>query len=202
MSAPARRDLSPALFRVGALHAHALDRDDVPLLQQFFDANPEYYLSTHGEPPAPDEAAREFADLPPAGLPFRINWMIGVPDADGRLVAMAHGLGDFVAAGVWHIGLFIVASASHGTGFARTLHDALEGWMRAQGAHWIRLGVVQGNTKAERFWHKAGYREVRERAGLAMGQRVNTVRVLVKPLRDEPLEAYLAQVARDRPGAP
>ena len=202
MSGTSRRTRSPALFPVGALHAHALAGDDVPLLQQFFDANPEYYLATHGEPPAPDEAAREFADLPPAGMPFRSNWMIGVPAADGRLVAMAHGLGDFIAAHVWHIGLFIVASELHGTGTARTLHDQLEAWMRAQGARWIRLGVVQGNAKAERFWHKAGYRQVRERTGMAMGQRVHTVRVLVKPLRNEPLEAYLAQVARDRPGAP
>ena len=202
MNAPASRPQSPALFSVGALDARALDGDDVPRLQHFLDANPEYYLSTHGEPPAPDEAAREFAELPLAGMPFRSNWMIGVGGADGPLVAMAHGLGDFIAAHVWHIGLFIVASELHGDGTARLLYDELEAWMRAQGARWIRLGVVQGNAKAERFWHKAGYRQVRERTGLAMGKRVNTVRVLVKPLGNEPLETYLAQVARDRPGSP
>jgi GNAT superfamily N-acetyltransferase len=190
------------LFRVRSLDARLLAGEEAPRLQAFFDANPEYYLAVGDEPPAPDEAAREFADLPPADLPFRQNWMIGVTGAEGRLVAMAHGLGDFIAAHVWHIGLFIVASDLHGTGTARAFYDQLETWMRAQGARWIRLGVVHGNTKGERFWARVGYRQVRERTGIAMGRRVNTVRVLVKPLADEPLEAYLAQVTRDRPGAP
>lgn len=190
------------LFRVGSLEARLLASDEAPRLQAFFDANPEYYVAVGDEPPAPDEAVREFADLPPAGMAFRLNWMVGLAGADGRLVGMAHGLGDFIAAQVWHIGLFIVASDLHGTGIARAYYDGLETWMRAQGARWIRLGVVAGNAKGERFWAKVGYRQVRERAGIAMGRRVNTVRVLVKPLADEPVDAYLAQVTRDRPGAP
>jgi GNAT superfamily N-acetyltransferase len=198
----AKANSRPLLFTAGALRAYPLDREDTPLLQQFFDANPEYYLAVNGEPPVPDEAAREFADLPPPDLPFASNWMVGAFAADGRLVAVAHGLGDFIAAHVWHIGLFIVASDLHGTGTARVLHDGLEAWMRAQNARWVRLGVVQGNPKAERFWEKMGYRQVRERAGLATGRRISTVRVLVKPLADESLDVYLARVMRDRPGAP
>jgi GNAT superfamily N-acetyltransferase len=200
MSAAA--SVAAPLFRVGSHEARLLASEDAPRLQAFFDANPEYYLAVGDEPPTPDEAAREFADLPPADLPFRTNWMVGVSGADGRLVAMAHGLGDFIAPHVWHIGLFIVASQLHGTGTANVFYDQLEGWMQAQGARWIRLGVVQGNAKGERFWAKMGYGQVRERTGIAMGRRVNTVRVLVKPLVDEPVEAYLAHVTRDRPGAP
>lgn len=190
------------IFHVGSFDARLLARAEAPRLQAFFDANPEYYLAVGDEPPAPDEAEREFADLPPADLPFELNWMIGITGPDGRLVAMAHGLGDFIAAHVWHIGLFIVATDLHGTGTARAFYDRLEAWMHAQGARWIRLGVVRGNAKGERFWASVGYREVRERTGIAMGRRVNTVRVLVKALVDEPIDAYLAQVARDRPGAP
>jgi GNAT superfamily N-acetyltransferase len=192
----------PLLFAVGELRAHLLEGEDIPQLQQFFDANPEYYLAVNGEAPAPDEAAREFADLPPPEMAFRSHWMVGVSAPDGRMVAMAHGLGDFIAAHVWHIGLFIVASDLHGSGTARALYDRLEAWMRAQGARWVRLGVVLGNPKAERFWQRMGYRQVRERAGLPTGRRVSTLRVLVKPLADESLDVYLAHVTRDRPGAP
>ena len=35
-----------------------------------------------------------------------------------------------------------------------------------------------------------------------MGRKVNTVRVMVKPLAGGTLPAYLALVARDRPDAP
>jgi GNAT superfamily N-acetyltransferase len=190
------------LFTTGTFSAWALAPADVPLLQCFFDANPEYFHSVNGEAPAQEEAAREYADLPPAEMPFTGKWVVGFFDADDRMAGMAHVLGDFLAPRVWHIGLYIIASRLHGTGAAHDAYRHLEAWMHGQGARWIRLGVVQGNAKPERFWRKLGYRQVRERSGIAMGRRVNTVRVMVKPLADEPLEPYLAQVARDRPGAP
>jgi len=80
--------------------------------------------------------------------------------------------------------------------------NALEAWMKRNGARWIRLGVVAGNARAERFWARAGFVETRVREGVTLGRRVNTVRVLVKPLAGRPLADYLALVARDNPGAP
>jgi hypothetical protein len=71
--------------------------------------------------------------------------------------------------------------------------------MRERGALWSRLGVVAGNGRAERFWEKMGYVEVRKRNGVAMGKRVSDLRVMVKALADGNLPQYLALVARDRP---
>ena len=62
----------------------------------------------------------------------------------------------------------------------------------------MRLGVVQGNTRAERFWTSLGYITIRERPGVQMGARSVTVRVMVKPLSDSTLEEYLSLVPRDR----
>jgi hypothetical protein len=73
-------------------------------------------------------------------------------------------------------------------------------WIAGNGARWVRLGVVAGNARAERFWHRAGYREVRRRQGVVMGERVNAVVVMVKSLAaTDGLSEYLAVVARDRP---
>jgi len=78
----------------------------------------------------------------------------------------------------------------------------LERWAIASGAAWLRLGVIAGNDRAERFWESAGFVEVRRREGIAMGRKVNTVRVMVKPLAGGAVPDYLAQVSRDRPEAP
>jgi len=114
---------------------------------------------------------------------------------------MATIVGDFIADHVWHIGLFIVVSALHGSGAAHVLYRKLEQWMVDRGARWIRLGVVQGNAKAERFWQRSGYVQVRERGPLQMGRKTNLLRVMVKPLAGGTLDAYLALVGRDRIGA-
>lgn len=190
------------VFRAGPYTAHEITRDELPALQAFFDANPEYYFTVGDAPPAPDEAWREFDERPPPEWPVGKTWLLRFTNPDGDMIGMANVVADLIVTGVWHIGLFIVATAHHGSGASATLHAGLEAWMRASGARWIRLGVVVGNERAERFWQRMGYREVRTREGFAAGTRINTVRVLVKPLVDAALSDYLALVARDNPGAP
>ena len=187
------------LFAARGLHARELTAADVPAMQSFYEANPEYLLAINGRGPAADEARREYDDLPPAHLPHGRRWRLGLFDAAGTLQGLAFVLSDFVAAGVWHIGLYIVATRLHGSGVAGALYAALEAWMRDAGARWLRLGVVVGNARAEAFWRRQGYVEVRQRHGVDTGGRINSLRVLVKPLVDAPLSEYLAQVARDRP---
>jgi ribosomal protein S18 acetylase RimI-like enzyme len=71
--------------------------------------------------------------------------------------------------------------------------------MRAGGAQWVRLGVVVGNARAERFWEKAGFGEVRRRYEVEIEGRVGDLRVMVKRLAGRSIAEYLALVARDRP---
>jgi GNAT superfamily N-acetyltransferase len=171
---------------------------DVPLLQRFFDENPAYFLAVQGEPAGPGEAHEEIHGVLPLEFPFTKKWLIGYVDEDGRLAAMANVISDLLAPGVWHIGLFIVATSRHGRGVAQTLLDELEAWARACGADWLRLGVVEGNTRAERFWASRGFIAVRRRGGYRMGRRTNVVCTMFKPLTGGTLAQYLELVERDR----
>ena len=171
-------------------------------MQRFFEANPDYFRIVNGEGPRPDEARTEFTDLPPAGMPYRKMSLLGFYDDAGTLIAVATIVADFIVEHVWHIGLFIVATALHGSGVAASLYALLERSMIDQGARWLRLGVVQGSTRAERFWQRCGYVQVRERGPVAMGQKSNLLRVMAKPLAGGTIAEYLALVERDRPGSP
>ena len=202
-SAPAAAEVPPGPFLDGdGCRAIEIDAAAVPQLQRFFDANPDYFLAVNGEVAGAGEAHEEVHGALPAGWSFTRKWVVGIVDGDGAMVAMLNVVSDLLAAGVWHVGLFMVDGAARGGGLAPALLRRLERWAIAGGAAWLRLGVVAGNARAERFWARAGFVEVRRREGVAMGSRVNTVRVMVKPLGDEALPAYLARVPRDRPGAP
>lgn len=173
-----------------------------PLLQRFFEANPLYFHAVQGEPAGPREAHEEITGLPPADMPYTKKWLIGYADEDGELAAMANVITDLLARHVWHIGLFLVATARHGSGDAQALYRGLEEWAVQHGAQWLRLGVVAGNTRAERFWESHGFVDVRTRDDVVMGKLTQTVRVMVKPLRGGSLDSYLALVPRDVPPAP
>jgi len=167
-------------------------------LQRFFEANPEYFMAVYGERPGPDAAREEIRGEVPPGFSHTKKWVLGYFDGASTMVAMANVVSDFLAAGVWHIGLFIVATERHGSGEAQALYRGLEDWARSSGADWLRLGVVQGNARAERFWERLGFIETRTRP-VEMGKRLNTVRVMMKPLNGGTRDQYLALVARDRP---
>jgi GNAT superfamily N-acetyltransferase len=184
---------------IAALRTVELTPDFETRLQQFYEANAAYFDAVQGEPAGPNEAHETIHDELPAGWPSTKVWLIGYLDADDSLVAMANVVSDLLAQGVWHIGLFIVATARHGSGEAQALYGGLESWAAANGARWLRLGVVQGNLRAERFWQSLGYQQVRTRLDVVMGQRKNTLRVMIKPLGDDSLERYLSLVERDRP---
>jgi GNAT superfamily N-acetyltransferase len=184
---------------IAALRAVELDASHEPLLQRFFEENPDYFIAVNGEPAGPGEAHEEIHGELPAGMSFTKKWLVGYVDADGKLAVMANVITDLLASDVWHIGLFIVATSRHGTGDAQTLYLGLESWAKVNGAHWLRLGVVQGNVRAERFWEALGYIQTRTRDGVTMGRLTNTLRVMVKPLASDKLEHYLSLVPRDCP---
>jgi GNAT superfamily N-acetyltransferase len=184
---------------IASLRTVELRGGDEPLLQRFFDANPDYFVAVYGEPAGPQEAHEEIHGELPAGWSFTKKWLIGYLDAAGAIAAMANVTADLLADGVWHIGLFMVDHARRGNGDAHTLHRGLEDWAKANGARWLRLGVVQGIARAEAFWARLGYVETRTRDSVPMGRLSQTVRVLVKPLAGGTLEELRALVPRDRP---
>ncbi len=179
-----------------------ITEQNAELLQRFFDANPEYFLTTGGAPPRANEAIEEIRDVPPNGFPYSRILILLWRDADGESVAQATLVFDLFAERVLHIGLFIAATSRHGDGTAQACHGAIERVARNQGYQWLRLGVVDGNPRAERFWARCGYAEVRKRHGVEIGVRTQTIRVMLKPLGSATANDYLAQVPRDQPGQP
>jgi len=197
---PTRWAERPPLFTAAGCVAVLLSPDDAPALQSFLDANPGYSQIVAGRPWLPDEAASELAERPPTDWPQGATRHLALLDArDGGWRGLLFYTEDLLAPQVWHLALFLVASAWHGRGLAAALHQAWEDHAAAQGAHWLRLGVVIGNARAERFWERMGYQDVRLRRGLVFGQLTQDVRLMVRPLGEATLAEHLARVPRDRP---
>lgn len=200
-----------AVFAGGGLEARELAREELPALQAFFDANPRYFVTVTGAPAPADAAVTTFEARPPPHLAFTRHPCLGLFGADGAgLQGVVFVACDFCLPGVWHLSLFMVDERHHGRGVAAAVHASFEAWARAGGAHAVRLSVVLGNERAERFWQRLGYVELRRRERVDTGGRLNTVRVMLKPLLaagaaagevTQAIEAYLQRVPRDQPGS-
>jgi GNAT superfamily N-acetyltransferase len=192
-----RLDLPPS--SIPGLTAIELGSGSEPLLQRFFEENPQYFIAVNGEPATHDEAHEEIHGALPAGWPYTKTWIIGYQTTSGPLAAMANVVADLLAPSVWHMSTFIVETSRHGSGDAQAIYQGLESWARGNGARWLRLGAVLGHARAERFWERQGFTQTRVRTGVSMGKLNNTVRVMFKALAGGSQQEYLALVLRDRP---
>ena len=161
-------------------------------MQRFFERNREYFLAVNGEAPGTDEARNEFADVPPAGMPYRAMSLLGFFDDGGELIGVATIVADFIQPHVWHVGLFIVASARTAaeSPTRSTPARALDGRSGRRGCAWASSRATQGG----RFWLRCGYVQVRERGPLTMGTKTIVLRVMAKPLAGGTIAEYLALV--------
>lgn len=191
-----------ALFSGEGFRAVEMFAFDVPRLQAFFEANPAYFQAVSDAGPGPNAAREDFEAAPPADWPCQRKWMVLFVDGEGEVLAMADILAGLFAPAVWHVGLFIAATSLHGSGRPGALYEALEGWMKGRGARWLRLGVVERNERAARFWRRMGFSEVRVREGCEVGGREHRLHVMAKPLAAADWDWYHRQVPRDRPAAP
>lgn len=196
----ARGDDIP-LFESAHHVVREMPETELPRLQALYEANPEFFVIVNGRGPDADEARQHFDELPPPHLSYARRWFAGVFDRSGELHGHVALVSDLVLPRAWHLATFLMATRLHGSGAAAETFAALASWVRSQGACWLRLGVVVGNARAERFWERCGFVEVRRRENMDTGGRINTLRIMIKPLADLSVADYLAQVPRDRPGA-
>ncbi|MEV7025188.1 GNAT family N-acetyltransferase [Kitasatospora sp. NPDC093558] len=90
--------------------------------------------------------------------------------ADGRTVGLAQVLLRHPRDGFPWIGLLLVDGRAHRSGHGRAIAGALEERFRAAGETGVRLGVLQDNVEAERFWTALGYRRIDMRPDAAKGR--------------------------------
>ncbi len=180
-----------------------IDAADADALQRFLEDNPGYSRLVAGRDWLPGEALSELQARPPADWPQGPARHLAVLDAEtGAWRGYLNWVEELLAPGVWHIGLFLIDERHQGKGLAAQVLDAWTAHARRLGADWLRLGVVVGNARAEAFWLRQGFQEVRRRDGVSMGVLTQCVRVMVRPLGAAVLQAYLQAVPRDQPDAP
>lgn len=191
--------MRPCGFAADEFVGKPAEREEIAEIQAFVDSNPEYWLLVHGHLPLADDAAKSFDWLPPADMGYSEHFSLLIRHSLTReILAQVDVAADLLATGVYHLGFFMTATRTHGTGFAQRLYGAYEQWAIERGARWLRLGVVEVNRRAEAFWRRLGYLEVKRQDGYVLGDRSHVLITMVKPMRGETLVEYLSTVPRDR----
>jgi ribosomal protein S18 acetylase RimI-like enzyme len=96
--------------------------------------------------------------------------LLAARDVTGRLVGFAQVLRRHPADGHPWIGLLLVDGRLRRQGHGSAIAAVLEERFCREGALGVRLGILENNIEAQRFWTALGYREIDRRPDLAKGR--------------------------------
>lgn len=120
----------------------------------------DYYILSGGVYPSEEEINNIFIDLPP-NKNLEDKFLLGVYKSD-ELVGMVDIIKDFPTIGEWTLGLMLIEPGERDSGLGKIIHKALIKWAKNLGAKTFRIGVIENNQKAFKFWSNLGYTKIKE----------------------------------------
>ncbi len=146
----------------------------MPALQALLERSSDYFHLIEGRPPKPDDAINLAHECPP-GWSLNGKFLIGIKDQYNHLVAVLEGMRGYPRQGIFWIGLLLIDPSKRGQGLGARIVAGFEQWARSQGAKQIRLGVVDVNERAFRFWQRVGFELVNNKRSSYLGQQERLV---------------------------
>jgi len=148
---------------------------DVATLQQVLARAPQYFMLERGEPAASSEAHDVLHECPP-GADKQVLLALDDNGVAIGCVDVALGWPDRSTA---CIGLLLVVEDQQGRGVGRALYALVEDMLRPRFAK-LRLGVLQRNERALKFWSAVGFVATGERKPHARGTITDEIVVFEK----------------------
>ena len=137
-----------------------LREDDIPVVLQLCNGNPQYYA--HCPPAVSAEGIRADMRALPKGAGPQNKYYLGFWQGDG-LAAVMDLILEYPNSDTAFIGFFMTDAGIQGRGIGSKIIAEALGCLRERFSL-VRLGCVKGNAQSERFWRKNGFSPVKTAA--------------------------------------
>lgn len=168
------------LFNIPGYEVKYLTSDNIPIVDQLVSECSDYYMIVNGTEPAFEDTLEILNDLPP-GKVKEDKLVIGIFNQN-KLSALADVIKNYPCQDCWWIGLLLVTPAERRAGLGSRIYHALEKWTADLTAKEIRLGVVEKNEKAIKFWSVLGFNVIEKRPPVKFGLLEHNVLVMKRTL--------------------
>lgn len=148
-----KTETAPNFCRIRLLKA-----EDEPALQELCRSCRDYCKMVTGREPRVSDAKRILIDLP-SGKTKEDKFVYGIFKADGQLIGVMDIVRDYHDTGEWTIGLLMIRPDQRDKGFGRRMHAFARNLLIKEGGLILRIGVLEENERAWKFWRELGYVE-------------------------------------------
>jgi RimJ/RimL family protein N-acetyltransferase len=152
-----------ALFFLAGYSVRRLKTLNAAELQDLYERCSDYHEMHEGFATRPSAGADELAMLPP-GRSQEDKFSIGIYESTGPLIAYLDIVRGYPVENEWWIGLLMLDPEVRANGLGTRIFEAARDWAFSQGGQSIYLAVLEENKRAERFWRRQGFEEVRRQS--------------------------------------
>ena len=134
-----------------------LKKGDIYDIQNLCERCSDYFCIDQGSGPDRDEGRKILEILPPQ-KGIRDKFVLGVYNTEKRLIGLIDIVKNYPTENEWMLGFLLIDPDERNKGLGKLLHNALIYWVRNEKGKKIRIGVLNENEKAFRFWSSLGYK--------------------------------------------
>ncbi|GAB2025184.1 GNAT family N-acetyltransferase [Lactovum odontotermitis] len=110
-------------------------------------------------------SAKEFFDALPPGKTYADKRTLGVYKA-GQLVGLVDLAENYPVKGTLFLGLLLLVPAARGQNTGNQVHQSIIRKARQENYEKLRLGVLENNPRALKFWRSQGYKVLKQTKSL------------------------------------
>lgn len=169
------------LFSAVGCRAAYLWPSDAAQIQALLERSADYSELVTGAPPGPSDGLSLLQDCP-EGKTTDDKMVIGLFTDQDTLIGVLDAIRDYPNPRVWWLGLLLIAPDCRGKGLGQDAYRAFERWAGQQGARRIRVGVIEANQRAYRFWARMGFEPIERRPPRLFGNLAQVVIVMGRSL--------------------
>ncbi|MCL2573873.1 MAG: GNAT family N-acetyltransferase [Defluviitaleaceae bacterium] len=135
----------------------SLTQDNYTIAREVYFTNPEYFAFFGGV--SDDESILNAMYAVPDGFDISGKLFVAICDKnqDGKVVAVIDLLADYPNKGNLWLGLLLVHGDLHGKGIGAFVVDGVVKAASSANFDSIRLGIIEKNSNAIRFWEKVSF---------------------------------------------
>lgn len=143
-------------FNIEGCKVTILDESHVFDIQNLCERCKEYFILDQGTGPSINVGKEILEALPPQ-LSQSEKYLLGIYNNEKQITAMVDLLKNYPTMNEWMLGLMLIDPEERGLGLGKVIHESLSNWIKYQNGEKIRIGILDNNHRAIKFWSKIGY---------------------------------------------
>lgn len=163
---------------------YRLFREDIPKIQEVFEKCNDYLLLVEGKTVEPKTGEEEFLSVP-KGKSVDDKLILGICNQNKEIVGYLDALCGYPEEKSWWIGLLLFIPEVRSKSLGKKVMNGFIEYMLHKSVREIKLGVIEENHKAKRFWNNLGFEVILTTEPRQFGNKTHKVSIMHRILIDK-----------------